>query len=221
MKKSILELENVHIPDVFVHDVSKSVDPKFIKPPSTVTYTMNDKLSKKYYWEMNTEAHDTVHILVNDLSKQCLVLVKQLRIPVLVNQPNILTEYKGSVRSGLTVELCAGLIDKVYHEDKIQNAFETAKIEVLEELGYNVDENLFIETISLGNIGQSASLTYLFYATVTEDDYVGQQLGEHEFLAPIYIKYDDIANYISASNTDNTTKLALLSFIQYNKKDIK
>jgi len=71
-------------------------------------------------WEV-VEAHDSVAILIYHREHDSYVLVKQFRPAVYLNNGE-----------GMTVELCAGLVDKDLSLAQI------AREEILEECGYDV-----------------------------------------------------------------------------------
>ena len=72
------------------------VDAKFIST-SFATYEQN---GIKKSWEI-VEAHDSVAILIYHKEKKAFILVKQFRPAVYLNNDD-----------GMTIELCAGIIDK-------------------------------------------------------------------------------------------------------------
>jgi UDP-sugar diphosphatase len=122
-------------------------DAHFIKA-SLATYTQ-DGVPKD--WEV-VEAFDSVAILIYHREHEAFVLVRQFRPAVYLNN-----------RDGMTVELCAGLVDKELSLAQI------AREEILEECGYNVP----LETIERINtfhtsVGFAGSRQTLYYAEVDE-----------------------------------------------------
>ncbi|XP_076306483.1 uridine diphosphate glucose pyrophosphatase NUDT14-like isoform X3 [Tachypleus tridentatus] len=116
------------------------------------------------------KVHDSVAIVIFNISRQVLVFVKQFRPAVYYNGlpaeetgPTIdTTKYPPS--EGITVELCAGIVDK----DKCLE--EIAKDEILEECGYDVPISSIKKVTSFkSGVGISGSLQTLFYAEVTDD----------------------------------------------------
>ena len=64
---------------------------------------------------------------------------------------------------GITLELCAGIVDKA------KTPREIAKMEILEECGYDVPLECVEEVQSLpGGVGTSGERIYLFYTEVTD-----------------------------------------------------
>jgi len=92
------------------------VEPKFINT-SLATYEQN---GVKKSWEV-VQAHDSVAILIYHKEKDAFVLVEQFRPAVYLNN-----------NDGLTIELCAGIVDKNLSLEQI------AKEEIEEECGYEV-----------------------------------------------------------------------------------
>jgi len=165
-----------------------------------VTYTRNGKQHK---WIMSP-GHDTVHILVYNTDTDKLLLVQQLRIPVLVNSPT---------NSATTVETCAGLIDKYesYAPTPNRRARMVAIEEVQEELGYRVNlDDLLQLPPYIGSTGGSGNTCHPFYCEVTDDQFVGQQLGEHEDIEVYELSPEQVNWFLLAqSNTDATTRYLL------------
>jgi len=119
----------------------------FIKT-ALVTYRQN---GTEKTWEI-VESHDSVAILIYHRDRDSFILVKQFRPPVY---------NRGG--DGITVEMCAGIIDK----DK--SLVEIAKEEIEEECGYGVSVNS-IERITkvLSAVGTSGSSQTIYYTEVDE-----------------------------------------------------
>lgn len=102
-------------------------------------------------WEV-VKAHDSVAILIYHKEHNNFVLVKQFRPAVYIcNQ------------DGMTVELCAGLVDKKLTLGQI------AREEILEECGYDVSvESLEYITAFHTSVGFAGSKQTLYYAEVDE-----------------------------------------------------
>lgn len=161
--------------------------PKFIKPLQ-VEYLQGAKNPK--HWEM-IKQHGSVHVLVDNTETEELLLVRQVRIPVLVNNPDT---------TGEVVECCAGILDKGF------TAKETAIAEIQEELGYMVYMNNIHEIRTLkSSVGTAGSTSHAFYATTTESANVGQNLGEGEGIDIVRIPYDEVSNALDSEDTDAMT----------------
>lgn len=148
-------------------------------------------------WEM-VNSHDSVHILVENINTNELLLVKQIRIPVLVNDDS---------NCGEVFELCAGIVDKDIP------LIEIAKEEILEELGYDIPiSNLrFMRNIKNG-VGSAGRTSSLFHALIEEKHKVSEGGGlDNEDIEIIRINYDDVECFIDNKDihTDAITLFAL------------
>jgi UDP-sugar diphosphatase len=122
-------------------------DPKFITT-ARATYEQNG-IAKS--WEI-VKAHDSVAILIYHIQMDAFILVQQFRPAVYLNNDN-----------GLTVELCAGIVDK-----KLSLA-EIAREEIEEECGYDVPlEKIEKITSFYTSVGFAGSRQTLYYAEVDE-----------------------------------------------------
>lgn len=144
-------------------------------------------------WE-SVKGHDSVHVLVDNTTTKELLLVKQVRIPVLINDDS---------QGGEVIECCAGLVDK----DKSIDIIVLEEIE--EELGYNAQiENLtFVKTLK-SSVGKIGANSHMFMATVTEDEKVSDGGGIHgEDIEVVRIMYYDVVRWLDDQNihTDAAT----------------
>jgi len=170
--------------------------PKFIKPKAVIF----ERNATAGMWEM-VKQHDSVHVLVDNTETEELLLVRQVRIPVLVNNPNT---------TGEVVECCAGILDKGLSPK------ETAIAEIQEELGYMVFMNNISEIRSLkSSVGTAGSTSHAFYATTTETGHVGQNLGEGEDIDIVRIPYDAIESTIETEPTDAITLFLLYWWMRH------
>ncbi len=123
-------------------------DPKFITT-ALATYEQNG-IAKS--WEI-VKAHDSVAILIYHTEFDAFVLVQQFRPAVYINNDN-----------GLTVELCAGIVDKELSLEEI------AREEIEEECGYDVPLDKISKITSFyTSVGFAGSRQTLYYAEVDED----------------------------------------------------
>ena len=122
-----------NISDVTLHNLTS---PQFVKP-FRANFRQNDKART---WEC-IQCHDSVEIIIFNVTRGVLIFVKQFRAPVYVsgavkggdvtagdgvdadNHPGV---------KGVTLEQCAGIMDKS------GDWATTAQEEVLEECGYKV-----------------------------------------------------------------------------------
>jgi len=164
------------------------VNPKFIEA-TLVTYTQNDI---KKSWEV-VKAHDSVAILIYHKEHHSFVLVKQFRPAV----------YMNGIQDGMTVELCAGIVDK--NLTLAQIAIE----EIEEECGYAVPLES-IERITMVNnaVGFAGSVQTLFYVEVDESMRVSEGGGiDAEMIEVIELPIDKARAFIFDESIAKTTGL--------------
>ncbi|WP_323659230.1 NUDIX domain-containing protein [Aliarcobacter butzleri] len=129
-------------------EISKLEDTKFIKPLK-VTFNLN---GKRKTWEA-VRSHDSVSILLYHTQKNAILLVKQFRVPVYLNDKS----------QTFTYELCAGLVDK---EKSLE---EIAIEEIDEECGYEVNKKDIQKVTSFfTNVGISGAKQHLYFAKIDE-----------------------------------------------------
>ena len=181
-------LEPVKILDTYEDGVQK-----FIKHKSVLYQRKGTKIAE---WEM-INAHNTVHIIVDNTTTQELLFVKQVRIPVLVNNPDT---------DGTVIECCAGIIDKYVDTPPLTRALLIAQDEIKEELGYSI-KLIDIKPIKLlkASVGMTGTTAHLFSAKVTNQEYTGQQLSSLEDIEVIKVSYDKVLEFLEHSTTDATT----------------
>jgi UDP-sugar diphosphatase len=110
-----------------------------------INYTYKNQ---KRVWEA-VVSHDSVSIILYNKDKDSLIVVKQMRIPVL----------NMNKKDGVTHELCAGIVDK--NKPKVQ----IIKEEVLEECGYELPvESIKKVTSFYTSVGISGAQQTLYYA---------------------------------------------------------
>ena len=162
---------------------------------------------KTMEWEM-INSLPTVHILVNKVDSEELLLVKQVRPPVLYNHNSI---------AGECIEACAGLVDKYPEYDEDTQTMLVAKEEVHEELGYKTKNILRLQSI-LNSVGTSGSKLHLFYTEVTDKEFIGQAFEPTEDIEVVKLPYSNIQDFVATtSNTDSTT-IQLLQWWLLNKR---
>ncbi|WP_292658732.1 NUDIX domain-containing protein [Nitratifractor sp.] len=126
--------------------------------PHLARYTQ-DGMEKS--WEV-LEAGDSVAILIWHREHERFVLVRQFRPAVYLHN-----------REGMTVELCAGLLDKAGHSPE-----EVAAEEVEEECGFRIDPARLRKITSFyTSVGFAGSRQNLYYAEVVESMRVSQGGG--------------------------------------------
>lgn len=131
--------------------------PNFIVP-KLATYKQN---GVEKSWEL-IKSHDSVAILIYHKENDTFVFVKQFRPPVYYNNEG----------DGITLELCAGLVDKE------KSLLDIAKEEIEEECGFAVNvEHIEKITSFYTAVGHSGGQQSLFYCEVDESMRVSEGGG--------------------------------------------
>ncbi|KAL3874811.1 hypothetical protein ACJMK2_037774 [Sinanodonta woodiana] len=185
-----------NISNVFITDCKES---HYLKP-LRIHYTQN---GKQKMWDV-MKVHNSVAILVYNISRDVLVFVKQFRPAVYycsvqkeesqddANQTIDTSKFPAS--HGITYELCAGIIDK---DMSFQ---ETAQAEVLEECGYKVPLEKFQRITSFrAGVGTTGALQELYYVEVTDDQRVSKGGGiveEGELIDVVEVPVDQGKNLV-------------------------
>jgi UDP-sugar diphosphatase len=152
------------------------------------TYEQNGKAKN---WEI-VEAHDSVAILIYHKGKDALVLVKQFRPAVYLNN-----------NKGMTIELCAGIVDKPLSLEQI------AQEEIEEECGYAVDVSK-IQRISAfhTSVGFAGSKQTLYYAEVDDTMKVSEGGGvDDEQIEVVYLPSNEAYDLIYDESVAKTPGL--------------
>lgn len=182
--------------NVLIKPLEKS---KYVTP-YTLYFEQN---GHKKTWDL-LAVHESVAIILYNISRNVLVLVKQFRPAVYLGSipeedRKIGTEIdveKYPANIGITIELCAGIVDKQLSDAEI------AKEEILEECGYEVPVSSLVKVGSYcSGVGTSAALQTAFYCEVTDDMKVGRGGGvDDEIIEIVEMTIDEIKKYISQSN---------------------
>lgn len=175
------------------------------------------------YWEM-INGFDSVHVLIINRETEEIIIVKQVRIPMLATMIKEATEKanaaginastlakKIDMITGECYEACAGLVDKDASIDQI------VKEEILEECGYDVplSEIKHIKTLR-SSVGTVGTRSYGYIAEVDESMKVNEGGGlPEEDIAVIRIKFEDIFTWLYEEDnaTDAITALLLTYFM--------
>ncbi len=155
-------------------------------------------------WEV-VEAYDSVAILIWHRDRDAFVLVKQFRPAVYLNN-----------RDGMTVELCAGLVDKRLPLETI------AQEEILEECGYDVPlETIERVTAFHTSVGFAGSKQTLYYAEVDEAMHVGEGGGiDQEQIEVIELPTAEATTFIYDESVAKTPGL-MFAFLWWQKRKIR
>ena len=151
-------------------------DAKFITT-SLATYEQNG-IAKS--WEV-VEAHDSVAILIYHRDRDAFVLVKQFRPAVYLNN-----------HDGITVELCAGIVDKNL------SLMHIAQEEIEEECGYRVTVDQIEKITSFHtSVGFAGSKQMLYYVEVDERMKVSEGGGvDDEMIEVLYLPTCEAKDFI-------------------------
>ena len=169
---------------------------------SLATYEQN---GLKKSWEL-VKAHDSVAILLYHKEKKSFVLVKQFRPAVYMNNDD-----------GMTIELCAGIVDKD------TSLVQIAKEEIEEECGYDVAiENIEKVTSFYTSVGFAGANQTLYYAQIDESIKVHDGGGiEGEEIEVIFLEIEDAKRFIYDEKIAKSTGL-MFAFLWWfeHKNDI-
>ncbi len=134
----------------------------------------------KKTWEI-VQAHDSVAILIYHKENKSFILVKQFRPAVYLNNSD-----------GLTVELCAGIVDKEH------SLIQIAKEEIEEECGYDVPiEKIEKITSFHTSVGFAGSKQILYYVEVDEGMKISEGGGvDGELIEVINLSIEDAEDMI-------------------------
>ena len=174
------------------------VEAKFI----TTSFATYEQDGIKKSWEV-VQAHDSVAILIYHIEKKSFVLVKQFRPAVYLNNDH-----------GMTVELCAGIVDKEL------SLSEIAKEEIEEECGYAVPlRNIERITSFHTSVGFAGSKQILYFAQVDETMKVSEGGGvDHEQIEVFYLPVYEAKNLIYDESIAKTPGL-MFAFMWWFEKN--
>nr|XP_032818646.1 uridine diphosphate glucose pyrophosphatase NUDT14 [Petromyzon marinus] len=193
--------------------------------PHRISYTQN---GVRKTWDF-METHDSVAILLFNTTRRCFVFVKQFRPAVYVNErewrrkqrlveateaagTRVLRGARGEGvgdeggpalpgSAGVTCELCAGILD---HPGV--SAAETARLELMEECGYDVPlEELHCVTSYRTGVGVSGARQTLYYAAVTDAMHTGPGGGrsdEGELIELMELPLEHAAQFMDAADIE-------------------
>lgn len=135
IRKKMLDIRDVDV-------VALPDDSPWLRPVR-ITYLQNDN---RKVWDV-MRAHDSVMIVVFNVTRKKLVFVRQFRpasyysyLPEKKQKQVELDKYPPT--KGLTIELCAGIVDKNL------SLVEIASEELKEECGYEAPASAFTEIIT-------------------------------------------------------------------------
>ncbi|CAH1371197.1 unnamed protein product [Tenebrio molitor] len=174
--------------------VIKPLDKSIYLQPHTMHFTQN---GLKRTWDL-LEVHDSVAILLHNIQRNTLIFVKQFRPPVYYgsipeeDRKNEIDVNKYPPDLGVTLELCAGLVDKD------SSLVQIAKEEVLEECGYDVPLSSLIKIGSYrSGVGTLGSLQTAYYCEVRDEMKVTQGGGVgDEIIDVVEMTVPEVKEYV-------------------------
>lgn len=145
--------------------------------PKRIAY-LQDGIPKT--WDM-VEVHDSVAVILYHEERDALVVVRQFRPPVHVQNGD-----------GFTYELCAGIVDKN------KSLAEIASEEIYEECGYAVlPESIERVTSFYTAVGFAGSAQTLFYARINEAMRVHAGGGiDVESIEVVYVSRSEAKSFV-------------------------
>ena len=186
--------------------------------PTQLVVASVEGQSEPKYWEM-INGHDSVHALIINRETEEIIVVKQVRIPFLVNNIKEVTaqakidginnstlQKKIDKITGEVTEACAGLVDKNIPIDQI------VKEEILEECGYDVplESIKHIKTLR-SSVGTVGARSYAYIVEVDESMKVNDGGGlPEEDIAVIRIKFEDVFEWLYEEDNATDVITALL-----------
>ena len=156
-------------------------------------------------WEI-VESHDSVAILIYHRERKSFVLVEQFRPPLYHNNGD-----------GMSIELCAGILDKDMSVEKI------AQEEIEEECGFVVDLNS-IERICKVNsaVGTAGTTQIMFYVEVDESMRVSEGGGiEDEMIEVIELPISEARDFMFDESIAKTAGLMFAFMWWFDRSDNK
>jgi UDP-sugar diphosphatase len=176
-------------------------------------------------------SHDSVSVLIYDIEREVIILVKQFRPVVYISQimemqPNKKVEEldfnSHDPNAGFTYELCSGLVDK-----DGKNWLEITQEEIMEECGYHVPlENIHRVNSFRAGVGISGSKHSTYYAEVTPAMKVTNGGGNHyegEFIEIFELHKNDIKSFMNDETKEKPAGLlySLIWFLYEREEFLK
>ncbi|XP_067007761.2 uridine diphosphate glucose pyrophosphatase NUDT14 [Anabrus simplex] len=175
---------------------------QYVKPLS-MNYVQNGVPKK---WDL-MKIHDSVSILMYNVTRKVLVFVRQFRPAVYCasipeeDRKSPIDTTKYPLEKGFTLELCAGIVDK----DK--SLEEIAREEALEECGYDIPVSCLKKVLSYrSGIGVTGDLQTLYFAEVEDKMRIttgGGNEHEGEFIEVVELTVPEVKKYIESGNVNS------------------
>jgi len=178
---------------------------KFLKP-YRILYRQG---SRDKIWDC-IQAHDSVAILIFNVTRKVFVFVEQFRPPVFATRQTGCSSSKIEIgcewnnvdgNLGITLELCAGI------RDKDLSAEQTACEEIFEECGYKVEpQQLEKIKVFVGSVGASGGCQNLFYVEVDDSIHTAEGGGlpqEGELLRVKEMSIEEVEAYVQQDHVNS------------------
>ncbi|XP_017874823.1 PREDICTED: uridine diphosphate glucose pyrophosphatase-like isoform X1 [Drosophila arizonae] len=166
------------------------------------------------------KVHDSVSIVLYNISRQKLIFVRQFRPAVyygliinnfreLPKEDIDLIQYPYEL--GMTLESCAGMVDK----DK--SLAEIAREEVFEECGYDVSVDRIEEVMNYrSGVGSSGAKQAMYYCEVTDADKVNSGGGvEDELIEVVELSLDEAKKMVQQGAINNSPPSCLMGLLWF------
>lgn len=162
-------------------------------------YLRNDGIWQKQMREVY-DCGDGAAILLYNLEKQSIILIKQLRIPAVLNG-----------HDDLLIEIPAGLLEGA-------NAKERMIMEVEEETGFIINDAKFIcnAFVSPGAIMQKMHLFVAQYSDEDKKSIGGGRFEEGEEIEVLEMKFEEAFNMIASGQVQDAKAIILLLWAKIN-----
>ncbi|KYM82772.1 Uridine diphosphate glucose pyrophosphatase [Atta colombica] len=171
-------------------------------------------------WDVIT-MHDSVCIIVFNVSRRKLVFVRQFRPAVYYASQSEKQEtidvkcYPATL--GITLELCAGIVDKN------KSLVEIARDELKEECGYEVPTSSFKQILTYLSSASASAKQTLFYVEVTDDMKIypgGGDESEGEVIEVVELSIPELKDYMSTKEVSSPSSfLHGVSWFLLNKSE--
>jgi len=176
--------------------------------PLRMNYTQD---GKPKVWDL-MKCHSSVAVVIFNVTTKRFIFVKQFRPAVFLSRATAITgeniaigskidssEVKGE--EGLTLELCAGIIDKDISVEEI------AREEVREECGYLVPVEKMKKIVTFpSGVGVSGGNQTLFYVEVTSEEKVEEGGGveeEGEMITTVEMGVEEVKKYMNQETVNS------------------
>jgi ADP-ribose pyrophosphatase len=184
--------------DVTVHERRQVFDGFFKIEEAVVSYRGADGATIGPVRRLSLERGDSVAALVFHRERRCVILAEQFRYPTYEKGPGWLTE------------LLAGMVDPG------ETPEQSARREVLEESGYEVERLQHVSTFYLSPGGSSERII-LYYAEVTDANRVspgGGHRGDGEDIRVVEVPIERLQGELAAGRiADAKTLTGILWFL--------